>query len=155
MMFESETNQNVRFFKACVELRKTFATLLDSDVFTRKEWLVLARLRHAENHPDAPRAAFLSDALNIPRPGITRILNSLESQDFIKREIDPENRRSIHLEITEKGIAALDDARTAVLADVQNITSALGETDCETLIALLERVVKIHEGKERPADETL
>ena len=155
MMFESETNQNARFFRACVELRKTFATLLDSDMFTRREWLVLAQLRRAENHPDAPRAAFLADALNIPRSGITRILNSLESQDFIKREIDAGNRRSIHLKITEKGIAALDDARTVVLADVQNITGALGESDCETLIALIERVVKIHEGKEQSCNETL
>ena len=45
----------------------------------------------------------MADALNITRPNIAANLRILEEKQFIRREMDPANRRQIYVYITDIG----------------------------------------------------
>lgn len=53
----------------------------------------------------------LAQALNISKPAITRALDRLSELDYIRRKIDPYDRRSILVQRTVKGAAFLREMR--------------------------------------------
>jgi len=95
--------------------------------------------------PGSLKAADLSDQLNRPRPAITRILNALEERGLIVRTIDPDDRRSINISLTEEGGAALQKANDTILKVAERIVLSLGESETEKLIQLLGRLTDIFE----------
>ncbi len=53
----------------------------------------------------------LSADLNVSKPAITRALDRLGELDFIRRKVDPLDRRSVLAQRTAKGAAFLRDLR--------------------------------------------
>lgn len=56
----------------------------------------------------------LAQNLNISKPAITRALDRLAELDYIRRKIDPYDRRSILVQRTAKGAAFLRETRHIV-----------------------------------------
>ncbi len=72
--------------------------LKDYDI-TWPQWMLLNVLDGSE----ANTPAVIADHLGVDRSGITRLLDRLESKDYIEREHDKLDRRSVKLHITNKG----------------------------------------------------
>lgn len=53
----------------------------------------------------------LAQELNISKPAITRALDRLEELDYVRRKIDPTDRRSILVQRTVRGAAFLRETR--------------------------------------------
>lgn len=53
----------------------------------------------------------LAQELNISKPAITRALDRLSELDFVRRKVDPYDRRSILVQRTVKGAAFLRELR--------------------------------------------
>jgi len=49
----------------------------------------------------------LSDALNIAKPAVTRAVDALERENYLKRLPDPNDQRSVHIERTVDGMTWL------------------------------------------------
>ena len=115
--------KGARLLSATMNMRKYLNRLTSRGDLTQGEYQVLRHIRlasagfPADGKPSPVRAATLSDKLELSRPSITRILNTLERRGFIIRKIDREDRRSITIELTEKGGEALDRANKALLAE--------------------------------------
>lgn len=62
-----------------------------------------------ENGPHTVRGLALE--LNISKPAITRALDRLEELDYIRRKIDPTDRRSVLVQRTVRGAAFLRETR--------------------------------------------
>ncbi|MGO9817187.1 MAG: MarR family transcriptional regulator [Acidocella sp.] len=58
----------------------------------------------------------LAQELNVSKPAITRALDRLTELDFIRRKVDPSDRRSVLVQRTVKGAAFLRETRH-IMAD--------------------------------------
>jgi DNA-binding MarR family transcriptional regulator len=91
-------------------LRETMATLVrreGQDLTARQLAVVLTC--YLSDGPHTVRG--LSADLNVSKPAITRALDRLGELDFIRRKVDPLDRRSVLAQRTAKGAAFLRDLR--------------------------------------------
>jgi len=85
------------------------------------EFDVLASLRRA-GAPFARTPGELSRALMLSPGGMTNRIDRLESAGWVRREPDPDDRRSLRVVLTDEGLALVD---RAVTDHVENETALL------------------------------
>jgi len=131
-------------------MRRQLNKLISNGNLSQGEYFVLRNIWFSNtdlsgcDKQDYIRAADLSDILELSRPSITRILNSLESRGFIVRSIDKKDRRSINIELTEAGIEALENANRKVLSIAERLVEVLGDSDTDKLIELIDKLADIY-----------
>lgn len=88
------------------------------------EFDVLATLRRS-GPPYTLMPSQLARTLMLSRAGMTNRLDRLESAGFVRRELDPADRRSFRVQLTDSGYETVDAAMTAHTANVTDLVSAL------------------------------
>ena len=91
----------------------------------------------------------ISKRMQVTSPTITQLLNNLEPNGLVERQIDPEDRRSVGIRLTEKGERVTERAWEGFLTALQGLIDYLGEEDSERLTDLLGKV--LHYIEERQA----
>jgi DNA-binding MarR family transcriptional regulator len=104
------------------------------------EFDVLATLRRA-GEPYTLIPSQLSAALLLTRAGMTNRIDRLVAAGLVERTLDPNDRRSFHIRLTEKGYTTVDEAMTAHTANVTRLLSALPETGQAALEDLLRTLL--------------
>jgi DNA-binding MarR family transcriptional regulator len=61
-----------------------------------------------------PTVRGMATAMNVNKPAITRAIDKLEAQDLVRREDDPQDRRSVLVKRTAKGAVFLREMRRIV-----------------------------------------
>lgn len=87
----------------------------------------------------------LAEAERVTSPTMTRLVQALEAEGVVRREIDPADRRAVKLSATARGKKVLDAARARRLAAMENILGELSAEDREVVqraVTLLERRLK-------------
>jgi DNA-binding MarR family transcriptional regulator len=116
---------------SCFNMRRQLNRFISGGNLSQGEYLVLRniRLSNKESKGDGRegtlKAADLSDMLELSRPSITRILNALENRGYITRSIDPKDRRSIRMELTDAGNEAFDLANRRIADTAGDMDIAL------------------------------
>ncbi len=82
----------------------------------------------------------ISKQMHVTSPTITQLLNGLEPNGLVERQIDPEDRRSVGIRLTEKGERVTEQAWEGFLTALQGLIDYLGEEDSERLTDLLFKV---------------
>lgn len=116
--------------------------LRDTDGQSRARWQTLAAIIFS----DGPIATLdLSYRMAVQWPTLIRTLNELEKDGMIKREVDPNDRRSRLISATEEGVAlfhqaqaALDPKRESVLSEFTKEELELGAKVLSRFVASLE-----------------
>lgn len=94
-------------------LRRTIAALVrrrDIDLTARQLGVFL--VCYCEGEPQTVRG--LAQRLNIPRPVVSRILDRLEQDGFLRRQADPSDLRSVFTERTAAGHAFFQELRQII-----------------------------------------
>lgn len=94
-------------------------------------------LRTLARSEEPLRMAELADQLRIVPRSLTTVIDALEEAGFVRREIDPRNRRAILLHLTERGMAVRDDLRQARRRAAEDLFAPLTTAQRETLAELL------------------
>ncbi|WP_063765202.1 MarR family winged helix-turn-helix transcriptional regulator [Nonomuraea candida] len=113
-------------------------------VFTKRglrqgEFDVLAALRRA-GPPYTLIPSELSEVLMMSRAGMTNRLDRLEAAGLVERSLDPADRRSFRVKLTEEGLRVIDDALTEHAANLARLASPLTSEEMETLAALMRKL---------------
>jgi DNA-binding MarR family transcriptional regulator len=116
------------------ELERVFA----QHGLTGADFDVLATLRRSGGRLTP---GHLSRSTMITTGGMTKRLDRLESQELIRREPDPRDRRGRLIALTRKGHALVDRAVEAHLANEQRLLAALSAAEREQLAALLRELL--------------
>lgn len=95
----------------------------------------------------------ISKQMHVTSPTITQLLNSLEPNGFVERQIDPDDRRSVGIKLTEKGEWLTERAWEGFLATLQGLIDYLGEEDSERLADLLSKVLRYIENRQASAHQ--
>ncbi|MBZ9695384.1 MarR family transcriptional regulator [Mesorhizobium sp. ESP6-5] len=104
------------------------------------EFDVLATLRRSGS-PYALTPTALYEATMVTSGAMTNRLDRLEKAGLILRAPHPNDRRGIVVRLTEKGLALIDEAVAAHVANEHQILSGLTQTERETLSHLLEKLI--------------
>lgn len=75
----------------------------------------------------------LSDMLMMSRAGMTNRLDRLEAAGLVERTLDPADRRSFRISLTEAGLKLVDEAMTEHAANLHRLAKGLSEEEMATL----------------------
>ena len=81
----------------------------------------------------------ISDALNLPRPGVTRTVKEMERKGYLKKQTSSEDGRVTYLSLTETGQALSRKYDADYFSGLLPYLDAISEEDAECTIRTLEK----------------
>ncbi|MEM9015710.1 MAG: MarR family transcriptional regulator [Verrucomicrobiota bacterium] len=84
---------------------------------------------------------YLAETFNLPKATITGLLKTLESEDLVRREKDPDDARAFCLFLTSKGRKLLPSMISRHHRVLETMHEGLEREEVETLKRLLRRVL--------------
>jgi MarR family transcriptional regulator, multiple antibiotic resistance protein MarR len=93
-------------------------------------------------------ASDLCKVISYDAGAMTRMLDRLEAKGLIRRNRSPEDRRLVHLELTEEGRAAYPRMRELALGVANRFLRGFSKTEARQLEGLLNRMLE--NGHEQP-----
>jgi DNA-binding MarR family transcriptional regulator len=105
----------------------------------RGDYEVLALLRRVE--PELLTPLQVAQQLLTSQSGMTGKVDRLERQGLVQRTRDPEDRRTIRLEVTDAGRTLIDQAFTTSLSVYESMLDGFTPTEAEDLEALLDKLL--------------
>src|SRR5919198_4526599 len=124
-------------------VRNSFETVCAPFDITSQQYNVLRILRGAE--PEGLPTLTIAERMIERTPGITRMIDRLESKGLVEREVRPHDRRCVYCRITAKGLGLLKALDGPVEKANPAAFAGLDEAELEQLIALLGKTRRAHE----------
>jgi DNA-binding MarR family transcriptional regulator len=112
---------------------------------TSEQWGVLSKLWEG----DGMHQAELSERVNKDKHNVTRILNLLERNGFVRRARDAKDRRLCKVHVTEKGMSLKDKLPPVAKGALRSAVKGLSDEDYENLWRILQLMVTNLEGLRR------
>lgn len=126
-------------------VRRTVATIVEPAGITPQQYNVLRILRGA-GEKGLPTLEIAQRMIE-QTPGITRLIDRLESKKLVVRERCLTDRRQVFCRITDGGLAMLAQLDQRLHAGERDALAALNEDELAQLIALLDRARQgLHSG---------
>ena len=119
---------------------------LDQLGLTLSDWHVLTALRWA-GEPYRRKAGELARRADLTSGAMTSRLDALEKEGLVRRLRDPADRRSVLVQLTEKGRKTHEQAMGIQAQKEVLLAEALTDREKEQLNALLRRVMVTLEGR--------
>lgn len=119
--------------------------LVASSAVKPGQFQVLAALRRRD--PAAMNATELARASLLTSGAMTAVLDRLEEQGLVRRQVDVEDRRARRITITEKGRTIIDRALEQRQAQHRALNAALSLEEREALSAILRKLLIAVEGE--------
>lgn len=90
----------------------------------------------------APTAAELAENTGVTRATVSGLLDGLEKEGLVERQMDAEDRRLVRVRLTPEGAALLDKVRPAYCRWFSSVVETLSEDERTRLVSLLEKIQK-------------
>lgn len=85
----------------------------------------------------------ISDALHIPRPGVTRTVKDMVDSGYLEKAASEEDGRVTYLTITEKGRMLSQVFDSAFFAQLTPLLADVSDEDAATTIRTIEKVYQV------------
>ena len=85
----------------------------------------------------------ISDALSIPRPGVTRTVKEMEAKGYLRKLTSPEDGRITYISITEAGSALSQKYDEQYFSELASDMNDISESDAEVMIRTIEKFYQI------------
>ena len=82
----------------------------------------------------------LGERLQLGRPTVTSLVNTLEEQGLVERLSGDEDRRVVFVRPTLQGAAVVQRAKDELSRDIRELMAYLGEEDGHELLRILQRM---------------
>jgi DNA-binding MarR family transcriptional regulator len=116
------------------------ARLSAEDRIPLQSYDVLIELYEAQNR--SLRMSDLAQRVLLSRSGLTRLVDRLENEGLLRREIDPQDRRGFFAVLTDAGLAAMRAAWPVYQAGiVEHFARHLSDDDAAALARMLSRMI--------------
>ena len=142
--------ENTEFKRKFFRLLKNFRDVGSPHQHTPEQCDMFQHLKMAEGHllfrittDGAVSPESLKDELGVSKSAVSQMLSNLEGEGFIRREIDPDDRRRIIVLPTDKTKALSGHLTDHMDGLVETIISRFGMEKAETLLDLIEELSEI------------
>lgn len=85
----------------------------------------------------------ISDALGIPRPGVTRTIKDMETKGYVKKTVSSEDGRITYLSLTEDGRNLSNLYDVQFFGDLVPYMEEISEEDAECMVRTIEVLHRI------------
>lgn len=129
-----------QFLEMATELQKKgfFDIFVD---YSQPELRIMDMLHRENNIEISPST--LSEELRISRVNVTNALNSLESQGYIIRSIDPQDRRKVIVTLTELGKTEIQDNIKRVITFLDQMFRTIGVDLTDSFMEIIKVVTEV------------
>ena len=114
-----------------------FHEILKPYDISREQYNVLRILRGQKGCP--ANMNVIQERMLAKNSNTTRLIDKLLLKDFVTREVCPDNRRKIEVQITQKGLDILTDLDPVVIEHERSFANNLSHEELEQLNTLLEK----------------
>jgi DNA-binding MarR family transcriptional regulator len=121
-------------------IKRMHGETLDQLGLTLSDWHVLTALRWS-GAPYRRKAGWLARRADLTSGAMTSRLDALEKDGLVRRLRDPEDRRSVIVELTDKGLERHEQAMVIQAPKEALLAEALTDREKEQLNGLLRRVM--------------
>lgn len=143
----------VSILRTAALIERHFAQVVAQSDITVQQYNVLRILRGAGK--EGIPTLVIRDRMIHAAPGITRLLDKLETAGLARRERCSPDRRQVLCYITARGLEVLDQLDEAMRRADDEVVGDLDEAEQRDLLELLERVRAGQRRGETPIDEAL
>ncbi|MDW7669761.1 MAG: MarR family transcriptional regulator [Bacillota bacterium] len=123
--------------------RRVFSGIKNGGL-SRQKMNLLIRVRNKDGMP----MKYYIEKLNIKKSNFTKLSNDLIEQGYLERKINPKDRRSIILTITEKGRSTMSKERKDIRNAFYKKIQSLSEKEISNLNNSLETILDIFDAIE-------
>ena len=136
-----------QFFASIVHFRKLESALSSECEMQMNEMVILQSIAGTCCR-ECPK---MQKKLNISKPAISYILNTLEKKKYITREIDTKDRRKVSISATPEGKAAAEKSKKKYDEIWDEILTRFGEDNMRQLLQLMHDLDDLYTamGKEK------
>lgn len=85
------------------------------------------------------RVSDISDALNLPRPGVTRTVKGMVAKGYLTKETSAQDGRVMYLSITEAGRALSQTYNVEYFGQLARSMEGISEAEAECTIRTIEK----------------
>src|SRR5262245_37859755 len=128
----------VSILRTAALIERHYAQVVAQSGITVQQYNVLRILRGAGD--EGLPTLVIRDGMIHEAPGITRLIDKLETAGLARRERSSPDRRQVLCYITEAGLTVLENLDVAMKEADEAAVGALSETDQRQLLRLLEAV---------------
>lgn len=89
------------------------------------------------------RISDISDALKLPRPGVTRTIKKMEEKGYVRKTISREDARITYIEITKVGAALTEKYNHKYFSELAESIQNISEEEADCMIASIEKLYRI------------
>jgi len=106
------------------------------------EYKLLFTIKSAKKHHGVDlTVSCLSKYLQVTAPSVTQLINRLEADGLVERRIDPNDRRSVKVVLTEEGEQVTEKVVDAYLQKLHGLIGHLGEEKSKQFAELLSETI--------------
>ena len=111
---------------------------------TRREFFTMQLLRRMSSQGPV-RMGDLARKMDISLSALSKTMQSLEDRDYVRREIDPSDRRYTLASLTEHGLALEEELRANANSMVRAVFDQFGTENTEEFFRLADQLLAIAE----------
>lgn len=145
---------NRKLFEAFLNMRRLRLSGVLSGI-TAMELEALRTIEVCRRRDGNVKISSIVAELEVPAPGVSRMIRHLEEKGMVERQVDPGDRRNTFVTMTEEGMAAFEEGERVLKELGTRVIGRLGDEMCETLVEGVnafvqyteEEMEKMNEGK--------
>lgn len=139
------TNEKIkRMFDACYQAKRIREMLPSLPPGVMPSYIqYLDVIRKLEGQGTGVKVSDISDALNLPRPGVTRTVKEMEKKGYICKISSPDDGRVTYISATEEGEELSKKYDEYYFNDLRADLSDITEEEADGMIRMIEKFYKI------------
>ena len=139
------TNEKIkRMFDACYQAKRVRELRPELPQGVTSSYIHdLDTIEHLEQRGIRVKVSDISDALNLPRPGVTRTVKEMEKKGYICKISSPDDGRVTYISATEEGEELSKKYDEYYFNDLRADLSDITEEEADGMIRTIEKFYKI------------
>ena len=139
------TNEKIkRMFDACYQAKRIREMLPSLPPGVMPSYIqYLDVIRKLEGQGTGVKVSDISDALNLPRPGVTRTVKEMEKKGYICKISSPDDGRVTYISATEEGEELSKKYDEYYFIDLRADLSDITEEEADGMIRTIEKFYQI------------
>lgn len=103
----------------------------------------LERVIELQETHEKVKVSDLSSALNLPRPGVTRTVNSMVEKGYLNKMFSKEDGRVTYIEISDKGMALFEKFNKEFFNDLSSSLNHISVKEADIMIETIEKFYQV------------
>lgn len=143
-----------RMFDACYQAKRTREMLPPLPEGVRSSFIqYLDTIQSLEGQGVQVKVSDISDAMELPRPGVTRTVKEMEEKGYLKKMASEEDGRVTYIAVTRKGTNLSQEYDEQYFKSLLPYMEEISDEDAECMIRTIEKFYQIMCERRKHYDE--